>query len=101
MEWHKGDPQGRKDPQRRATSICVMLSGESPVPVGAEKQTSKLRDKSKESSDGHGGQVLPRTKNNIKRENMTHASYAEFPTNFIGRTTPWSPPGPSPAAEES
>ena len=38
----------RTDPQRRATSICVMLSGYSPVPVGAEKQTSKLRDKSKE-----------------------------------------------------
>ena len=30
------------DPQERATSICVELSGYSPVPVGAEKQTSKL-----------------------------------------------------------
>ena len=53
IEGQSGVAQGgfrkrRTDPQRRATSICVMLSRDSPVPVGAEKQTSKLRDKSKQ-----------------------------------------------------
>ena len=53
IEGRSGVAQGgfrkrRTDPQRRATSICVMLSKDSPVSVGAEKQTSKLRDKSNE-----------------------------------------------------